>query len=60
MIWVNDWGNNSYHSFQPFPFLGLLMKLENLVVEDANEFFAFESNLGLVSLGIGGWREKKK
>ena len=47
----NDWGNNSSHSFQPSPFLGLLMKLE---VEDANEFSGFESNLGLMSLGIGG------
>ena len=53
-IWVNDWGNNSSHSFHPSPFLGLLMKLENLVVEDANEFYGFESNLGLVSLAIEG------
>ena len=50
----NDWGNDSSHSFQPSPFLGLLMKLENLVVEDANEFSGFESNLGLVSLAIEG------
>ncbi|KAL0005982.1 hypothetical protein SO802_013543 [Lithocarpus litseifolius] len=53
-IWVNHWGNNSSHSFQPSPFLGLLMKLENLVVEVADEFSGFESNLGSMSLSIGG------
>ena len=57
MIWVNDWGNDSSHSFQPSPLLGLLMKLENLVVEDANEFSGF-NEFGY--LRLKGKKKKKK